>query len=219
MGKEKMRIVVFTCDSHSWLIPTFLHFYKKNWPDNPYQTDFVTETKKIGGISTFLTGKIPWADGVIKYLKSHDENLLLLLLEDYILSKTIDTNRIKQAEDLCSGDIGCVRLYDKGIKDFNILRNFLIDIGIEGFKEYPPYNPYTISLMPTIWQKGFLLEFLREGENPWQTELDGSARVQKPSKRTIWADIPIISYRDPPFGYIKRGRIRKSTEQWAKENW
>ena len=214
-----MKVVIFTCDRYSWLVPIFLHFYKKIWPDNPYQTEFVIETEKLGNIPTFFTGKIPFADGVIKYLKSYNEESLLLLLGDYIPDKIIDTNRIRQAENLCSGDIGCVRLYDKHIKDFNYLRTLLMDVGIEGFKEYPPYNPYTISLMPTIWQKEFLLEFLREGEDPWQTEWEGSDRVQKPSKRIIWADTPIFNYCNPPFGYMKRGRTVKPVKHWCEENW
>ncbi|GAG94112.1 unnamed protein product, partial [marine sediment metagenome] len=43
------------------------------WPDNPYQTDFVTETKEIAGQTPFYTGRIPWADGAIKYFESCDE--------------------------------------------------------------------------------------------------------------------------------------------------
>jgi len=208
-----MRIVVFTCDKYSWLIPTFLHFYKKMWPDNPYQTDFVTETKEIGQPSTFFTGKIPWPDGAINYFKSCDEEVFLLLLEDYIIKEPIDTNRIKIAESLCRDDIGCVRLnpHDK-------LRRFLFNVGIEGFKEYPLDKPYSVSLQPAIWQKKFLFEFIEKGENIWQVENEGSIRIQKSKMRVIWADIPIITMPRPG-GYMKKGRIYGTVEQWCKENW
>ena len=208
-----MRIVIFTCDKYSWLIPTFLHFYKKMWPDNPYQTDFVTETKEIGQPSTFFTGKIPWPDGAINYFKSCDEEVFLLLLEDYIIKEPIDTNRIKIAESLCRDDIGCVRLnpHDK-------LRRFLFNVGIEGFKEYPLDKPYSVSLQPAIWQKKFLFEFIEKGENIWQVENEGSIRIQKSKMRVIWADIPIITMPRPG-GYMKKGRIYGTVEQWCKENW
>ena len=209
-----MRVVVFTCDRYSWLVPTFLHFYKKKWPDNPYQTDFVTETKKIDGVTTFCTGKIPWADGAIKYLESCNEESFLLFLEDYIITKLINTNMIKKAEKLCVGDIGCVRL-----NPHDRFSQFLVDANIDGFKEYPLDKPYSVSLQPSVWQKEFLLEILQKDENIWQTEIEGSKRIWESNKRIIWADIPILTHCNPPFGYLKRGKIRKPAEQWVKENW
>lgn len=208
-----MRIVVFTCDAYSWLIPTFLHFYKKMWPDNPYQTDFVTETKDIGQASTFFTGKIPWPDGAIKYFKSTDEEIFLLLLEDYIIKEPIDTDRIKMAESLCRDDIGCVRLNPR-----DRLRRHLFDAGIEGFKEYPLDKPYSISLQPSIWQKKFLFEFLKKGEDVWQVENEGSIRIQQSKMRVIWADVPIITMPRAG-GYMKKGRVYGTVEQWCKENY
>lgn len=207
-----MKVVVFTCDKYSWLIPTFLHFYKKMWPDNPYQTDFVTETKEIGGVSPFYTGKIPWADGAIKYLESCEEQTFLLFLEDYIITRPINTDLIKKAEELCVDNIGCVRL---NIHDS--WSRFLFNANIDGFKEYPLDKPYSISLQTAIWQKEFLLEFLKKGENIWQVELKGSKRVHDSKKRVIWSDIPIIIYQ--PGGYMRKGKIAKSVEQWVVENW
>jgi len=207
-----MRVVVFTCDNYSWLIPTFLHFYRKNWPDNPYQTDFVTETKEIGDVSTFYTGKIPWADGAIKYLESQKEKTFLLLLEDYIIKEPIETERVKHAGNLCCNDVGCVRLnpHDRDSR-------FLFDAGIEGFKEYPLDKPYSISLQTAIWQKEFLFEFLQKGKNIWQVENEGSIRIQKSKKRIIWADIPIINYQSG--GYMRKGKVTKYVKQWVEENW
>jgi len=207
-----MRVVVFTCDGYSWLIPTFLHFYRKNWSDNPYQTDFVTETREIGDVSTFYTGGVPWTDGVIKYLESQEEEIFLLLLEDYIIEETVDTRRVKRAENLCGGDIGCVRLYPHD-KD----SGFLFDTGIEGFREYPLDKPYSVSLQACIWQKEFLFEFLQKGKNPWQVEHEGSVCVQKSKKKVIWADISIINYRLG--GYMRKGKVTKHVKQWVKENW
>ena len=62
-----MRVVIFSCDPYLCLIQIFLHFYEKNWPDNPYKTEFVTETRKIEGVSAFYAGKVPWANRAIKY--------------------------------------------------------------------------------------------------------------------------------------------------------
>ncbi len=208
-----MKVVVPSCDGHSWLIPTFLHFYKKNWSDNPYQTEFVTETKEIEGHATFCTGKIPWTDGIIKYLKSFNEETFLLLLADFILEETVSTDMVKRAESLCVDNIGCVRLivHDRSCR-------FLVDTGIRGFKRYPLDKPFSVSLQASIWQKEFLLEILRKGENPWQTEIEGSKRIQQSRKKVIWTDAPILSYHYP-HGYLAKGEIVRPVEQWVKENW
>lgn len=208
-----MKVIVITCDKYSWLIPTFLHFYEKNWPDNPYQIEFVTETKEVEGMTTFCAGKLQWADRIIKYLKTYNEETFLLLVEDYILKEKVDTNRIKKAENLCGGDIGCVRL-----NPHDGLSRFLVSTKIEGFKEYPLDKPYSISLQPSIWQKEFFLKFLRKGETVWQTEIKGSKRIHVSKKKVIWTDIPIIT-QCRPCGYIQKGKIIKSVERWVKENW
>jgi len=210
-----MRVVVFTCDAYSWLIPTFLHFYKKMWPDNPYETDFVTETKAIGDIPTFYTGKIPWPDGAIKYLESHEEEeRFLLLLDDYVIRDPVDTKRVKAAESLCRDDVGCVRLNPR----VRSSRRHLFDAGIEGFMQYPLDKPYSISLQPAIWQKKFLFEFLKKDEDIWQVEKEGSIRIQKSKMRVIWVNIPIITMPRAG-GYMKKGKIHRRAEEWVKENW
>ena len=133
-------------------------------------------------------------------------------MDDYILKEIVNTDKVKRAESLCVGDIGCVRLYAHDRDS-----QFLVDTKIGGFKEYPLDKPYSVSLQASIWQKEFFLEILQNGENPWQTEIEGSKRVYKSRKKVIWTDIPILIYRSG--GYMKKGRIVKSEERWVKENW
>lgn len=207
-----MKVVVFSCDMYLWLMPIFLLFYRRNWPDNPYQTELVSETEEVKGITTFCPGKLPWANRVIKYLESFNEETFLLLVEDYILNGTVDTNIVRKAESLCMGDIGCVRLHA-----YNYLSHHLIDTGIEGFKEYLLDKPYAISLQASVWQKEFFLEFSRKGESIWQTETEGTKRVRNSKKKVIWTDLPAINYY--PCGYMSKGVVKAEVAQWVKENW
>jgi len=207
-----MKVVVFLCDSYTWLMQYFLHFYEKNWPNNPYKTEFVTETKKIEGVTAFYAGKIPWTDRTIKYLESYNEETFLFLLNDFIINKPINTNIIKKAKELCVGNIGCVRL-----NAHDSWSQFLFDANIDGFKEYPLDKPYSISLQAVIWQKKFFLEFLQAGENIWQVEHGGSKRVHNSKYRIIWVDVPVISYH--PSGFVRKGKVSKSVKQWVGENW
>jgi len=208
-----MKVVVFSCDLYSWLVPIFLHFYEKNWPDNPYQTECVTETKEIKGMTTFCAGKLQWTDRMIKYLNSRNDETFLLLAIDYIIEKKVDTNRVKMAESLCKNNIGCVRLHAHD----QLWSRFLFDSNIKDFKEYPLNERYSVSLQASFWQKEFLFEFLKEGETCWQTESQGSGRIHNSKKKVIWTDTEILSYW--PGGLMKRKRVNERIAKWVKENW
>lgn len=207
-----MKIIVPTCDKYLWIVPTSFHFYKKNWPDNPYQIEYITETIEVKGAHTFCAGRLPWAGRMIKYLESSEEDVFLLLLDDIIITERVNTDIVKQAEALCTGDIGCVWLHSH-----NKFSKFLIDTGIRGFKEYPLDKPYSISTQASIWQKEFFLEALRYEESIWDTEIKGSKRIHTSKKKVMWIDTHAICHVNG--GYIKKGKIVNSVEQWVKENW
>jgi len=183
-----------------------MHFYKKYWPDNPYQTEIITETDHIDG-TVFYTGGVSWASGLINYLKESKEDKFLLILDDYIIEKIIDTKRVGHAESLCEGNVGCIRL---NAPDKWFTRHAVPANACEGFKEYPLDKQFSVSLQIAIWQKAYLLDILRDDENPWQTETDGSERLKKlVSKwRILWSETPIIKYI--PGGFMRHGRVRLS---------
>lgn len=212
-----MKVVVSTCDKYSWLIPTFWHFYKKNWKDNPYKTEIVTETKKLSfGDSVFYGGKIPWADLMIKYLKQLDEDKFLLILDDYILESNVDSHRVKIAENLCKDDVGCVKLsiHDEG----DSWDGFMVDAGIRGFKRYPKKCPldklHSVSFQAAIWQKSSFLDIPRPGESIWAAESGSSKRFHK---QVLRPDAPIMNYS--LCGCMKKGKQVKEVMKWIKKNW
>ncbi len=207
-----MKVVVFSYDGYSHVLPFFLHFYRKNWADNPYPTEIVTEVDDVPGMTVYKTGKLPWATRMLKYLSDLKEEKFLLLISDYILDKPTNTGWIKRAEALCNDDIGCVRIHERNHQSIH-----LVNTGIAGYKEYPLDKPYSISLMTSIWQKEFFMEFLKEGENIWQCETEGSKRIINSKKKVLWADEPCISHH--PHGYMAKGKVVESVADFVKENW
>jgi len=208
-----MRIVVPTYDQCSaWLIPIFMHFYKKNWPDSPYPIDVLTETQELEGVNTFCAGEIPWSDMWIKYLESIDDEQVLLLLDDFILDKPVRTDVVQQAERFCNSDVGMVHLYYRPKVDC-----FYFESGFADFKEFPLFHPNSCSTAPAIWQRKHFLNILRSGENPWRFEINGSKRVPLLMKRVMSTKIPAISFC--PGGYMHRGEVYQPTAKWVKENW
>lgn len=208
-----MKVVILACDKYTWLVPVFMHFYEKYWPDNPYRTEIVTEKDHLDG-NVFYAKDASWSNRLIGYLRRSMEDKFLLVMEEHFIEKTVNTDRVKIAESLCEGNVGCVRLNPPD----RYFKCHAIESGISGFREYPLDKRYSMSMQTSIWQKWYLLDVLRADENIWQTEIDGSERLKKLKAkwRILWADTPIIDYTAG--GLMKKGRPRGSVVKWMAED-
>lgn len=205
-----MKVIILACNKYTWLVPIALHFYRKYWPDNPYQTEIVTETDYIDG-PVYYINDTSWANRLLNYLNQSKESKFLLIMEEHFIEKPVDTQRVRIAENLCSGNVGCVRLNapDKWFE------SYAIKTDIKGFREYPLDKRYSMSMQTAIWQKRYLFDVLREKEDIWQTEVDGSVRLKKLKGkwRVPWTENPIVDYTAG--GLMSQGRLRLEVVKWA----
>lgn len=209
-----MKVVVLTCDKHKWIIPLFRYFYKKYWPDNPYQTEVVTEVNHIDG-KVYYAGKESWAGRLIDYLKQSKEDKILFVLEDYMIKTLVDTQRVRVAEKLCEHDVGCVRLSNGPYKYFNRHTAGLPVVG--GFKEYPSHKRFSVVAHIAFFQKRFLLDILKDGEDIWLFEDNGSKRFAKLKFkwRCLWPENNIINYTGHRGGLMNKSRIQLQPLKWV----
>ena len=195
-----MRIAILTCDKYNWLIPYCWHFFKKNFPDNPYPVDILTETEKIYfGDTVFYGGKVPWSTLLRNYLNSIEDDRVLIILDDYMING-VNFERLKVAESICRDDIGCINLYPH--KEEWMLPG---EIG-NGFREYSFENTWTVGVQITIWQKTYLLDVYPPGLDPWRAEHVGYANMKKIGKKVLFS-------RDWIFNYIPGGCMKKGVKQ------
>ena len=205
-----MKVIILACKPYKWIVPISQYFYRKQWWDNPYAIEVVNEMDYTGGKELDDKGG-EWSTWVINYLKQSDEDKFLLIMEDFIIRKPIDTKKIRIAETLCTGNVGCVRLNGSD-KWFN---RHATRTDINGFREYPIDKPYSMSLQVAIWQKQCLLDILRENESAWQTEHKGSERLGglKGRWRILWSEYPIIDYH--PTGFMSKGELFLPVVRWT----
>lgn len=205
-----MKVIISTHDEYSWIIPIFLHFYRRYWPDNPYKTEIITEKEHVDG-TVFYTGGVRWSSGIINYLKQSKEDKFLMMLEDYLIPKIVDTKEVQRAEELCVGDVGSVNL-DAPARYY---RNHAIKSDLNGFREYPVDSEYSISLGPVIYQKKFLLDILQENENIQRTEISGSRRLAKLKDkwRILFTDPPLVCFHCGSL--MHNGKFKVPTTKWA----
>ena len=209
-----MKSLLITCDKYAWLVPVFLHFYKKYWPDNPYKTEIITQTRKISTVHTvFYAGNVSWSSEVLNYLRQTKEDKFILFNEDILINRMVDTRGVKNAERLCKNNIGCVRL-NHAPKRY--LTEHAKKTDIKGFREYPTDRRFSFTMQIAFWQKKYLFDVMRDGESAWENEANGIERLKemKSDWRILWPEKNIITYA--PVGIMRKGILEPQVLRWAK---
>src|SRR5262249_55828381 len=113
------------------------------------------------------------------------------LLEDYLLDRPVETDRIEALHQYLVDHAGaCLRLVPiPGASQPSPDRD---DVG-----ELQPGVPYRLSLQAAIWHRPSLLGLVEAGESPWELELNGSARtaaLRAPFFSVVQTARPPLSY-------------------------
>jgi len=123
-------------------------------------------------VTPLLAGGLPWSDSLRGFLNEIATDYVLLLLEDFFLCAQVRTSRFFE------------HLNALGKLDGKVLRlhpNPRPTISVRGFKtigEQHRLAPFRVSLQASIWNKQALMDLLRDGESPWEFELNGTIRSQ-----------------------------------------
>lgn len=215
-----MRIIVPTCHKYlEHIAPVFTKAVRRAWPDFPWPMTMLlaNETGKPYGLFTPLrdtprfrvvyTVDHGWASNLLNFLGDSDEPFLLLL-DDYILD-VVDHRLLElavQAIELST--VGMVRVHPcpGPTLDFP----FSPELG-----EIDKREPYAISLQAAIWKPQVIRDLFRHGEDPWQTEIDGSRRAAGYSGfHFLGTKASAIGYRE----LMKRGQVVPETQAWCEAN-
>lgn len=208
-----MKLVIMTCDTHSWIVPIFKYFYKKYWPDSPYHIEIVTETKPVDG-TAFYAGDISWSSRLIAYLKQSSDDKFLITLEDYLIKSTVDTFRVKVAENLRIINLGYVRLSNGPYKYFR--KHTAHSFPINSFRQYPVSQRFSMVAHMGFYKKQFLLDVLEDGEDIWQAENNGTSRLRRLDSKweVYWPEVNVVDYAQNG-GLIKKGLFRPEVLSWT----
>lgn len=164
--KKNMEIIVASFDGYSDIWGSFVKIFRKNWPDCPYNIRMVSNRLDCDGMDTIKTGaEIDWNTRVLKALESVNEEYVLLLLEDYLIGKRVDSSRIEEMMKLVN---------EKNMNYFR-LTNFPKSRFTSYDDEYTCLykdEEYAINLQAAIWKVSYLKKMLHKYPgNAWQFEV------------------------------------------------
>ena len=178
-AKDKMTLLVLSCDAYSDLWDDFFNLKEKFWPECPYQWYVVTESKdyKRGNVDVIKCGKeLNWAGRFRKAVQSVQTPLIGVFLEDYFINAAIDDARIK-------GLVGFMLEKSVDFLDLgNVFKHKINQPNKQYFAEHliviDKHQRYGIDTAAAIWKKDYLLEKLGEGDySAWKFEADRCAEA------------------------------------------
>jgi hypothetical protein len=207
-----LQVIVPTCDKYINLMPGFFH----QWNKYCGLTGMVVceqETPELPrGWQFFRAGRDRvgkgWVGNLKLALEQVHEETILLVLDDYWLTKHADVQRIKSVAMSMENRFGTTI-------DKVDLTNDRIGFPHEDFGNRAVRSlqlaPYLTSTQAAIWRKSFLNRCLiNPGWNPWQFEIEGTKQVQQ------W-DHTILGLREPAMHYANiMLKGKRSESEWNK---
>lgn len=176
MTSEDVAVLVVSCDKYRDLWGAFFTLFFRYWPDCPYPVYLGSNHQLYADsrIKTITVGDDrDWSSGVLKMLKQIPYTYLIVLLEDYLFYKRVDTLRITGLVSyLKKKNAACLRLFPCPGPDENCSDNAEVGEIRKGAR-------WRLSLQPAIWDRQMLINLIREGETPWEFEVKGSIRTNK----------------------------------------
>jgi glycosyltransferase involved in cell wall biosynthesis len=176
-------VLVVSSDGYKDLWGPFFSLFRKYWPDCPFPVYLGTQTLEadIDGVTTLLAGpdESPplvsgWSGSLRRFLNQLDSGNVLLMLEDFFLSKTVSTaNVLEQLAALRSLGGTVLRLNPSPPPTIKAGKDY------PGIGEQHRLAPFRVSLQVSIWNRQGLLALLRDGESPWAFEIKGTFRSQE----------------------------------------
>lgn len=200
-----LPIICLTNDKHLWLLPGFMHLFSKYWPKRQVTVVGYSrpsfEMPDGFGFHSISPANYPanrWSDGLIEYLHTMGETHFILMLEDYWLTEPVKTRTIETLEGIIVSPqlYRVLRIDLTADRQLNPTARYRATWGETTIIQTAADSDYQMSYQAAIWNKANLLKVLKEGENPWASEMNGTARLAKMTKlEVLGTTVHPVKYR------------------------
>jgi hypothetical protein len=208
--KNKLAILVLSCDKYASLWPLFFDRFKRFWPDCEYPIFLLANEFNFqrDGVETIKIGPDKdWTSNLMRALEFVDAENVLLMLDDAPLAAKVDSDKFSDLISIFESRkfnyLNCkASPLPKNKTEFN-------SIG-----ELPPGSNYRAALVPCIWRVSILKDIAKIGESAWQFEIRGSKRSDQHDRFfSLWSPFFQITH------IIIKGKIdRRAHSELMKNN-
>lgn len=179
MEKNKVTILVSSCDLYEDAWSPFVQLLRKHWPDCSYPIVISTETKKcpIKGVQTINIpggGIFSWTARLRYTLQQIQSEYILWFLEDYFLLKPVDVEGFRKGLSILENhaDVGLIHYTPVEKNTVNLHHD------LEHCYYELPIRKRTLRTRVAIslFRKEYFIKLLYGDENPWQYERESHIR-------------------------------------------
>ena len=141
-----------------------------------------------------------WGKRLRSTLEHIDSEFVLMLYDDFILEKMINSDSISDVLDfmLADKDSAVAYLINTGLPTYQ-------EDGTTNFGRVKDFVDYRLNSAPGVWRRSVLLEYVGADDNPWAWEVFGTYRTYGDKKNYYTLGSGILDIY--PYNYEKGGAI------------
>lgn len=195
-----ITVLVSSCDAFFDVWRPFVFFFRKQWPACPFPVCLITNELRVDSkvIQPLPVGPDRgWATNLQIALEQIQTEHVLYMQEDYFLTAPVRSSQLAQdfTEAIAAGaDSLCLRARTQREPDFEPLN--------DRFGVVPLDSDGRTRNQITLWNRRKFASALREGENGWDMEREGSGRTR---------EMKLLSYgerENMPIPYLMSAIVR-----------
>lgn len=168
--RDKLTVLVNSCDTYEDLWIPFFSLYRKYWEDNTVRLMLNTESKDFSldglHIDCVHCDEKEYGARMLNALSAVETEYVLILLDDFFLRKPVNMSRIREIikwmdedQNIVYFNSDCTEVY----VDWEVNR-------YPGFRRIPPGTEYVLNLQAAIWRTDLLKSYWKSNVSPWEWE-------------------------------------------------
>ena len=177
--RDKLSIVINTCDKYYCALEPFFILWKKYCKDldcNIYlnMEKKVYQDNELDIININHSSSISWSGRLKDTLKNINTEYVLSLHEDYFMNGYVNINKLQEYIEYLDNNINVASL---SLVHFNEqMDESRVQSTLSDFEKRSPYSLYQLQTSG-LWRKNIFYNYIRESESPWQLESYGNLRT------------------------------------------
>lgn len=212
MLKDKMTLVINSCDKFSDLWDEHVRILNENWSDREVETLLVTDRptdRKLERVRIFSAGEDKeYPQRMAAVLPEIRTEYVLITLDDYFPINKIYNDKLERLIGIMDAEgIDYLRLFSdpnshKRFKDYKGLYEIPLDVN------------YAVNLYQGIWRRDFIEKTLGDSQTIWKYEVSLTPTARQIEARCVLSKGKEFEILD----VIRKGKLLHKANRWLKSH-
>ncbi len=213
MLKDKISILISSCDAFSDLWEEHIKQFRKFWEGEQVEVYLVTDKqtdREIDGVKLIVIddgSNMPMR--IKKAIEYVGTEYVLLTLDDYFVIDKIESEKILKLVELSENyEIYYLSIYNRR----RARKGKYTDVEI--LEDLDTTKKYTVNLYPAIWNVEFLKSTVVEDMSPWNYEVTLSKMANKQGAICKYSNAGVFKILD----VVRKGKVLHPAKKYFKKN-